>query len=128
SNPWPRFARYWASFVRARSSAPARTVSRMPLAAIAQLLHDARHVLGSDRFAVAVVDRDHGAPAATAGALDEAQRHPAVWRRLARPDPELALERLDDLLRADERARYVGADLDEVPADGLEVEHVVERG
>ena len=42
-------------------------------------------------------------------------------------DAELALERLEHLLRADERARDVRADLDQVPADGLEVEHVVER-
>ena len=81
----------------------------------------ARHAL-----AVAVVDRDDGAPAAAAGALDGAQRHLAVLGRLARADAELGLERLQHLLRADERAGDVRADLDEVPADGLQVVHVVE--
>ena len=76
---------------------------------------------------VAVVDRDDRRPAAAAEALDRAERDLAVARRLAGPAAELALERLDDLLRADERAREVRADLDEVLADGLEVEHVVER-
>ena len=41
-------------------------------------------------------------------------------------DAELALEGLQHLLRPDERARDVRADLDHVPADGLQVEHVVE--
>ena len=42
-------------------------------------------------------------------------------------DAERLLERIDDALCADERAREVRADLDHVPPDGLEVEHVVER-
>ena len=41
-------------------------------------------------------------------------------------DAELALERLDHLLRARERARDVRADLDHASPDGLEVELVVE--
>ena len=72
--------------------------------------------------AVAVVDRDDGRPAAAAEALDGAQRDLAVRARLAGLAAELALERLDDLLRADERARDVRADLDEVLADRREVE------
>ena len=47
--------------------------------------------------------------------------------RLAGAQAELALERLDDLLRAREPAGDVRADLDDVLADGLEPEHVVER-
>ena len=46
--------------------------------------------------------------------------------RLTGLDPELALERLERLLCADERAGDVRADLDEVLADRLELEHVVE--
>src|SRR5207245_1867018 len=41
--------------------------------------------------------------------------------------PERVLERLDDLLRAAQAAGKVRADLDRVGADGLEMEHVVER-
>ena len=68
------------------------------------------------RLAVAVVDGDDRAPAAAARALDRAQRDLAVLRRLAGVDPELALERLEHLLRADERAGDVGADLDQCAA------------
>ena len=50
---------------------------------------------------VAVVDRDNRGPAAPAEALDSAQRDAAVLGRLADVDPELALERLDDALRAE---------------------------
>ena len=82
----------------------------------AQLLDDRRHVRGGDRLAVAVVDRDDGAPAAAARALDRPQRHLAVLGRLAGADAELVLERLEHLLRADERAGDVRADLDEVPS------------
>jgi hypothetical protein len=42
-------------------------------------------------------------------------------------DAERLLERSHDALCSDERAREVGADLDHVPPDGLEMEHVVER-
>jgi hypothetical protein len=38
------------------------------------------------------------------------------------------LEGLEHLLGADKGARDIGADLDEVSPDGLEVEHVVEAG
>ena len=51
----------------------------------------------------------------------------AVVARLAGAQPSSLLERLDDALRADERAREVRADLDQVLPDRLEVEHVVER-
>src|SRR5947207_3014157 len=115
--------RYSSSFVRSRSSAPARTIS---LTGIAQLLDDSGHVRGAHRLAVAVVDDDDRAPPAAARALDRPQRDGAVLGRLARPHPELLLEGLHHLLRPDERARDVGADLDEVPAHRLQVEHVVE--
>src|SRR5438270_6802547 len=115
--------RYSSSFVRSRSDAPARRIS---LIGMAQLLDDSGHVLGAHRLAVAVVDDDDRPPPAAAGALDRPQRHGAVLRRLAGPYAELLLERLQHLLRADERARDVGADLDEVPAHRLQVEHVVE--
>src|SRR5919201_1686021 len=61
-----------------------------------------------------------------AGSLDRPQRHQAVLGRLARTHPELLLERLHHLLRADECARDVGADLHHMPAHRLQVEHVVE--
>src|SRR4051794_9461192 len=97
--------------VSGRSSAPCRTTGS---AAIAQLLHDPGHVLRPDGLVVAMVDGDDGAPAAAARALHGAQRDLAVLRRLARVHAELALERLQHLLRADERARDVRADLDQV--------------
>src|SRR5437588_2521026 len=115
--------RYSSSFVRSRSDAPG---GRIALIGIAQLLDDSGHVLGAHRLAVAVVDDDDRPPPAAAGALDRPQRHGAVLRRLAGPYAELLLERLQHLLRADERARDVGAELDEVPAHRLQVEHVVE--
>jgi hypothetical protein len=65
-----------------------------------------------------VVDDDDRRVAAAARALDRPQRDLAVLARLARADPELLRERVDDLLRADERARDVRADLDDVLADG----------
>src|SRR5205823_3837407 len=111
------------SFVRSRSSAPART---MCSTGTSQLLDDFRDVLRAHRLAVAMVDRHDRAPAAAACTLDRPQRDEPVLGRLARPHAELLLERLDDLLRADQRARHVRADLDQMPADGLEVEHVVE--
>ena len=93
-----------------------------------ELLHERRDVVGLDGLAVAAVDDDDRRVAAAAGALDRPERDLAVLRRLARRDAELLLERLDDALRADERAREVRADLDDVPPDRLEVVHVVERG
>src|SRR5438105_39387 len=77
-------------------------------------------------LAVAVVDDDDGRAPTAARALDRSQRDRAVLARLARRDPELRLERLDDALRADERARQIRAYLDDVPADRREVVHVVE--
>src|SRR5918911_3418378 len=115
--------RYSSSFVMSRSSTPARTIS---LTGIAQLLHDSGHVLGAHRLAIAVVDDDDRAPPAAARALDRPQRDEAVVARLARPDAELLLEGLHHLLRAHQSARDVGADLDDVPAHRLQVEHVVE--
>ena len=81
---------------------------------IAQLLDDPADALRLDVQAVVVVDRDDGRPAAAAEALDRPQRHLAVLGRLAGPAAELRLERLEHLLRADERARDVRADLDQV--------------
>src|SRR5215203_2781452 len=91
-----------------------------------QLRDDPGDVPWLDGLAVAVVDRDDRPPAAAAGALDRAQRDGSVRRRFAGADPELRLERVEHALRADERARDVRADLDDVAADRLEVEHVVE--
>src|SRR5215211_6081188 len=124
SSAWyPPIARYSSSRVRSRSSAPVRTVS----SAATHLLDETGHVLGPRRLAVPVVDDDDRRVAAAAGALDQAEADLAVVGGLARRDPELLFEGVDDLLRADEGAREVRADLDEVPADRLEVVHVVER-
>ena len=119
-----RSPRYSASFVRSRSSAPARSdATSRPR----ELLHDRGDVLGLHVLAVAVVDGDDGRVAAAAEALD---RRGSVTSPSSVVSParhaELLLERLDDPLRADERAREVRADLDQVLADRLEVEHVVE--
>ena len=64
--------------------------------------------------------------AAAAGTLDDAQRDAAARGRLARTDPQLALERLECLLSPDQGARDVRADLDQMTADRGQLEHVVE--
>src|SRR5688500_5199725 len=76
----PPAARYSASFVRSRSSAPARTIDL----AGTELLHDRGHVRGRQPLPVAVVDSDDRAPAAAARALDRAQGHVPVRGPLAR--------------------------------------------
>src|SRR5918996_3496075 len=120
---YPPPARYSESCFRSRSSAPARTIC---LTGTAQLLDDSGDVVRSHGLAVAVVDDDHRRPAAAPRALDRPQRDLAALGRLPRRDVELALERLEHLLGPDERAGDVRADLDEVPADRLQMEHVVE--
>src|SRR5690242_13577680 len=119
---YPPIAWYSASFVRSRSSAPASSIDL----AGTHVLHDRGHVLRLDELAVAVVDGHHRRVAAPAEALDGAERDLAVLRRLARLDPELGLERVDDLLCPGQRAGEVRADLDRVSTDRGEVEHVVE--
>src|ERR671910_1618586 len=125
----PPASRYAASVSSGCSSPPCRTTncSDATVGLSSQFRDDRRHVGRRQPLAIAVVDRHDGAPAAPAGALDRPQRHLTVLRRLAGVDPEVVLERLEHLLRAHERARDVGADLDEMPADGLQVVHVVER-
>src|SRR5207247_11237629 len=122
SRPTPR---YDARSPSGPPTAPPRT-STGALAAIAQLPHDRRHLLRRDRLAVAMVDGDERRRRAAAQALDRPQGHLAVSCRLTGPDAELALERLEHCLRVDESAADVRADLDHVPADRLELEHVVE--
>src|SRR5262245_37182273 len=119
---YPPIASYSASLARSCSLAPARTSST----AIAQLLDDLRHVIGLHVRAVVVVDRHDRRPPAAAEALDRPHRYLTVWRRLARVNAELLLECLEYLLGADERARHVRAHLDHVPADGRQMQHVVE--
>src|SRR5215207_3974895 len=114
-------ARYSSSRVRSRTSAPVRTVS----SAATQLLHEPGHVLRPRRLPVPVVDDDDWGIAAAACAFDQPKRDLAVVRRLAGRDPELELERIDDLLGTRERAGEIGADLDEVSPDRREVVHVV---
>src|SRR5437870_4814198 len=92
-----------------------------------QLLHDRGDVVGPDTRAVLMVDGDDRRPAAAAQTLRRPQRDVGVTGRLARPHPELLLEALEYLLRADERTGDVRTDLDQMAADGLEMEHVVER-
>src|SRR5207244_8929390 len=91
------------------------------------LLHDRRCVSGRKVEPVAVVARDDGRPAATADALDRAERERAVPCRLARCDPELGLERGQDFLSAAKPAADVRADLDQTPPDRGQMEHVVAR-
>src|SRR5690606_19459527 len=52
----------------------------------------------------------------------------AVGRRLPRLDAEPALEVVEQLLTAEEHAGDVRADVDDVLADRLALEHLVERG
>src|ERR687892_2107585 len=68
---YPPASRYAPIRVRSASCAPSRTIS---LIGTAKLLHDRWDVLGLHGLAVAVVDRDDGAPAAATGALDRAER------------------------------------------------------
>src|SRR5207253_963252 len=58
--------------------------------------------------------------------FDRAERERAVLRGLYRPQAQITLEGVDHLLRPHQRAREVRADLHQVSADWLEVEHVVE--
>src|SRR4029077_8023429 len=120
---YPPIARYSESFVRSRSSAPARSTLRAPT----DLLHDRGDVVGLDVLAVAAVDGDDGGVPAPAEALDGPEGDLPVVGGLAGIEPELALERVHHALGADESAGQVRADLDQVLADWLEVEHVVER-
>src|SRR5580765_6211810 len=122
ADEYPPIARYSESLVRSRSSVPARRT----LSAGTELPHDRGDVPGLHAVAVAVVDDHDRCVPAPAGALDRAERDLAVLGRLARVHAELLLERLDDALRADERAREVRAHLDEVLADRSQVVHVVE--
>ena len=93
----------------------------------AQLLHDRRHVVrlhvrgGSGRR-----PRRPSPSRSRRGTRSSRSVDLAVLGRLAGAAAELVLERLEHALRADERARDVRADLDDVLADRLEVEHVVE--
>src|SRR2546427_1131586 len=95
--------------------------------ATAELLHDCGHVLGLDVRPVVMVDGDDDGPPTAAETLDRPQRDLAVLCGVTRADAELLLEPLEHLLSADESARDVRAHLHHVPADWLEVEHVVER-
>src|SRR6185312_11318447 len=112
--------------VTAPPSVPAKTISRY--SGTPELLDDPGHVVGLNAQTVPIVDRDDSRPAAAAEALDRPERELAVLRRRARRDSELALERLEHLLRARETAGHVGAHLDARPAARLEVVLVVERG
>src|SRR4051812_22794520 len=67
---YPPIAWSSASFVRSRSSAPARSTLRAPT----DPLHDRRDVLRLDVLAVAAVDRDHGRVPAAAEALHRPER------------------------------------------------------
>src|SRR5205823_3398613 len=102
------------SFVRSRSSAPARTIS----AATFELLDDRGNLVRSHGPAVVVVDGDDRRPAAPAHAFDGTQRHEAVVRRLAGGNAELFCEAFEHLAGADERAGDVRAHLDYVAPDG----------
>src|SRR3954471_20715622 len=93
-----------------------------------ELLDDRRDVVGLDVRPVVVVDGDDRRPTATAEALDGAERHLSVPGGLAGATTELGLERLHDLLRADDGAGDVRTHLDEMLAHRCEVELVVERG
>src|SRR5581483_1133758 len=123
SAEYPPIARYSESLVRSRSSAPLSRAS----SSATDLLDDRLRVLGPDVVTVPGVHGDHRRVAAPAEALDGAERDLAVLGRLAGLHAERGLERLDHALSADERTGQVRADLDHVPPDGLQVEHVVER-
>src|SRR5690348_10945013 len=114
---------YSASCVRSRSSAPA---SRTLCCSATHVLHDLAHGLGLDVLAIAVIHGDDRRVAAAAEALDRAERDLAVGSRFACADPELRLERLDDLVGPAERTGQVRADVDRRAPDRLEMEHVVE--
>src|SRR6266540_1359599 len=124
---YPPAARYPSTVVRSCSSVPARrTLAAGIRPSFRDLRDDSVHVVGLDRMPVATVDRHHRRVPAGAQALDGAERDSTVFGCLARANSQLALERVEDALRAAERAREVRAHLDDVAPDGLQVQHVVE--
>ena len=81
-----------------------------------------------DAIAVAVVDLQARRLGARCLALGVLQREQPVGRRAAGLDAELLLGVVHQFFGAQQRARHRGADVDEVLADRLELEHLVERG
>src|SRR5690242_3868041 len=97
SASYPPIAWYSLSFDRSRSSAWASVSSSIPTL---QLLDDPRHVLGSHRLPVHLVDDHHHRAPAAARALDRTQRELPVLARLARRDAQPFFERFEHLLRS----------------------------
>ena len=93
----------------------------------AQVVEELVELLGRDAIAVAVVDLQARRLGTRRLALGVLERDQAVWCRPARPDAERLLGMVHQLGRAHQRARHRLADVDEVLADGLELEHLVER-
>src|SRR3546814_1323650 len=83
-------------------------------------------VCSSDLLVVEVVDLRHRRVGAGAEALDLDDREQPVGGHLAQADAELLLAGLGDAVRAAQPAGRGAANLDEVLADRLHVEHRIE--
>mmetsp|Transcript_18176 Transcript_18176/g.55700 ORF Transcript_18176/g.55700 Transcript_18176/m.55700 type:complete len:254 (+) Transcript_18176:271-1032(+) len=84
--------------------------------------------LRREALVVVVVQLDHRRVRARAEALDFSQREHAVWSGRAFQDAEVLLDRLLDVFGTAHHARRRPAQLDEVLAHFLAIEHGVERG
>ena len=80
-----------------------------------------------DAVEVAVVDLQARGLGAGRDALDVLERELPVGRRVAGLDAQAVLEVVQQLLAAEQHARDVRAHVDDVVADGLALEHLVER-
>ena len=92
-----------------------------------QLADQRCDVLCLEVLLVLLVNRDDGAPAAAAETLDAAQGDLAIGGRSRCDDAKLLLECAQHDVGANEGTGEIRADLDDVVADGLQEEHVVER-
>ena len=93
----------------------------------AEVVEQGVDVVVGDLVEVAVVHLQAGRLGAGRDALDVLEGEGAVGGGAAGLDAEAVLEVVEQLLAADEHAGDVGAHVDEVVADGLALEHLVER-
>ena len=93
----------------------------------AQVVEEPVDVVVRDAVAVAVVDLQARRLGARGLALGVLERDEAVGRGAAGPDAEVLLGVVHQLVGAEQQARHRLADVHDVLAHRLELEHLVER-